>query len=159
MGSFSNHEAIKCLSLLGIPDQGSYAKNMSALKRGLATVPLPVKKEVPSSYRKARFCSRALSAAPTEDSGYFSTTDSAAGTTTSAPTTRSDSHTSLNSNFIPSVEPKDSKSQNSYTILQQDGDKTSNDDLGNIPHLYSTSTRGDCKLNLHIGVKGRVKIV
>ena len=96
MGSLSNHEAIKCLSLLGIADQGSYAKNMPALKRGLATVPLPVKKEVPSpkrkGFRKARFSSRALSAAPTEDSGYFSTTDSAAGSTTSAPTTRSDSH-------------------------------------------------------------------
>jgi hypothetical protein len=70
---------------------------MPALKQGLATVPLPVKKEVPLSKRKgsrkAWSSSRASSAAPTEDSGYFSTTFSAAGSTISRPTTRSGSQT------------------------------------------------------------------
>jgi hypothetical protein len=81
MGSLSNIEVLKLLALLNVPDQGSYYKNMSALKEATLSLPLPVKNEgrstpAPSSRlspssRNMR-SSRAPSLAPTEDSGYFS---------------------------------------------------------------------------------------
>ena len=106
MGSLSNDQLSKLLNHFGIPDQGSRTKNISTLKRVADILPLPVKNEDrstpampkpikptisqnPPSSRNLK-SSRAPSIAPTEDSGYYSSTGgSAAGSTTSRPSTRS----------------------------------------------------------------------
>jgi hypothetical protein len=95
MGSLSNIEVLKLLALLNIPDQGSYYKNISALKEATLSLPAPVKNEgrstpapssrLPPSSRDLR-SSRAPSLAPTEDSGYFSGTRGSVASTPRRPT-------------------------------------------------------------------------